>query len=210
MVTEPEIRHTRRVASALTLERVRRDVEVLAHAGLDAATFFAEVYESLSRAVPSGAACVATVDPATRLLTGGFKFGDLAGRDDQDGAWALFEYGEVEPTSLTEMARAGVSAVGMHLATGGDVQRSPRLRELLGPYLGCTDELRVLAAVGGKMWGGLALFRDDISRPYRKEDVEFVSSLAGFPRLRSARGTLGPPGRRTAFTEGQRARGNRR
>ncbi len=180
MVTEPELRHTRRVASALTVERVRRDVEVLAHAGLDAATFFAEVYESLSRAVPSCAACVATVDPATQLLTGGFKFGDFAGRDDQDEAWALFEYGEVEPTSLTEMARAGVPAVGVHLATGGDVQRSPRLRELLGPYLGCTDELRVLAAVGGKMWGGLALFRDDASRPYREEDVEFVSSLAGF------------------------------
>jgi DNA-binding CsgD family transcriptional regulator len=60
------------------------------------------------------------------------------------------------------------------------VQRSPRLRELLGPYFGYTDELRVLAVVGGKMWGGVSLFPDDVSRPYREEDVEFVSSLAGF------------------------------
>jgi DNA-binding CsgD family transcriptional regulator len=75
------------VPSALTLERVRRDLDVLAHAGLDTATFLAEVYESLYRAVPSDAACVATVDPATRLTTGAFKFGDLAGRYDTDELW---------------------------------------------------------------------------------------------------------------------------
>jgi len=44
------------VASALTHERIRRDVEVLANAGLDTATFLSEVYESLSRALPSYAA----------------------------------------------------------------------------------------------------------------------------------------------------------
>jgi DNA-binding CsgD family transcriptional regulator len=78
----------------------------------------------------------------------------------------------------------------VHLATGGDVQRSPRLRELLGPYLGCTDELRVLAVVGGKMWGGLALFRDDASAPFGEEDVEFVSSLGEFLALGLRAGLL--------------------
>ena len=172
-------RHTVRVPSALTLERVRRDVEVLAHAGLDTATFLAEVYESLQRAVASCAACVATVDPATQLTTGAFKFGALAGRDDTDETWGLLEYGHVESTSFTELARTGVSAVGMHLATGGDGRRSRRLQELVVSAIGCTDELRVLASGGRQVWGGVALFRDDRSAPYREADVEFVSSLSG-------------------------------
>lgn len=167
------------VPRGLTLQRVHRDVEVLAHAGLDTATFLAEVYESLDRAVASCAGCVATVDPATQLTTGAFKFGDLAGRDDTDEAWARLEYGHVEPTSFAELARTGVPAVGMHVATGGDVQRSRRMRELVQSGLGCTDELRVLASAGGQVWGGVALFRDDRAAPYRDEDVEFVSSLSG-------------------------------
>jgi DNA-binding CsgD family transcriptional regulator len=163
----------------LTLERVRRDLDVLAHAGLDTATFLVEVYESLYRAVPSDAACVATVDPATRLTTGAFKFGDLAGRYDTDELWGRLEYGHVEPTSFTELARNGVPAVGMHVATSGDVQRSPRVRELVQSALGCIDELRVIATAGGQLWGGVAMFRGDRSAPYREEDVAFVSSLSG-------------------------------
>jgi DNA-binding CsgD family transcriptional regulator len=167
------------VPSALTLERVRRDLDVLAHAGLDTATFLAEVYESLYRAVPSDAACVATVDPATRLTTGAFKFGDLAGRYDTDELWGRLEYGHVEPTSYTELARLGVPAVGMHVATSGDGQRSPRVRELVQSALGCADELRVIATAAGRLWGGVAMFRGDRSTPYRQDDVEFVSSLSG-------------------------------
>jgi DNA-binding CsgD family transcriptional regulator len=167
------------VTSALTLERVHRDVDVLAHAGLDTATFLAEVYESLDRAVASRAGCVATVDPATQLVTGTFKFGDLAGRHDEDEQWGLLEYGHVEPTSFTELARTGNPAAGVHVATGGDVHRSRRLRDLVEPVLGFTDELRVVATSGGHLWGGVALFRDDRSSPYREEEVEFAATLSG-------------------------------
>jgi DNA-binding CsgD family transcriptional regulator len=179
MVAAAAGRHTFPVPSALTLERVRRDVEVLAHAGLDTATFLAEVFESLQRAVPSDAACVASIDPATQLTTGAFKFGDLAGRHDTDELWGLLEYGHVEPTSFTELARAGVLAVGMHVATRGDAQRSRRVRELVQSSIGCTDELRLIATARGQLWGGVALFREDRSAPYREEDVEFVSFLSG-------------------------------
>jgi DNA-binding CsgD family transcriptional regulator len=163
----------------LTLQRVRRDVEVLAHAGLDTTTFLDEVYESLQRAVPSDAACVASIDPASQLTTGAFKFGELTGRYDTDELWGLLEYGHVELTSFTELARTGVLAVGMYDTTSGDVQRSRRVRELVQSSLGCTDELRVVATAGGQLWGGVAMFRGDRSAPYREEDVEFVSSLSG-------------------------------
>ena len=128
--------------------------------------------------MPSTAACVATVDPATSLATGAFKFGELAGRDDSDELWALLEYGDVEPTSYVQLSRTGVTAVGMHVLTSGDVQRSRRVRELVQSSLGCTDELRVLASTGQQVWGGMALFRDDAAVPYAAEDVAFVSSLS--------------------------------
>lgn len=176
MVTQRRIAQNVLVASRLTLERVRRDVEVLAHAGLDTATFLAEVYESLQRAVPSSAACVATVDPATQLATGAFKFGELAGRSDTDELWGLLEYGHFEPTSFTELARSGVAAIGMHAAMGGELDGSLRVRELVRAALACTDELRVLATGGRQLWGGVAMFRDV---PYRDDEIEFVSTLSG-------------------------------
>ena len=67
------------MASSLTLDRVRSDIDVLARAGLHMATFLEEVDASLQRAVPHVAACMATVDPATHLLTSTYKFGDLYG-----------------------------------------------------------------------------------------------------------------------------------
>lgn len=179
MVARAGAGHTCPVPTTLTLERVRRDIDVLAHAGLDTATFLTEVYESLQRAVPSDAACVASIDPATQLTTGAFKFGELAGRCDTDELWGLLEYGHVEPTSFTELARAGVPAVGMQMATRGDGRRSRRMRELVQSALGCTDELRVVATADGQVWGGMALFRGDRSAPYREDDIEFVSLLSG-------------------------------
>ncbi len=164
------------MGSQLTAERVRRDVEVLARGGLDIATFCAEVDESLRRALPScPSSCVATLDPATNLLTGGYKYGEIAGNDEHDQAWGLFEYGQVEPTSFTELAHADVPAAGVHLSTGGDVQRSPRMRDLILPNLGCADELRLVARVGGRVWGGIAWFGE---KPFEAEDVAFVASVS--------------------------------
>ncbi|HVF79459.1 MAG TPA: hypothetical protein VNA28_14275, partial [Solirubrobacteraceae bacterium] len=175
---------------------MRRDVEVLARGGLDIATFCAEVDDSLGRAVRSCASCVATLDPATNLLTGGFKYGDLADNDEHDQEWGLIEYGQVEPTSLTELAHADVPAAGVHLATGGDVQRSPRMRDLIIPHLGYADELRLVARAGGRVWGGVAWFSEE---PFDAEDVAFVASVsasfaAGLRAGILARlGSLAPP-----------------
>jgi DNA-binding CsgD family transcriptional regulator len=164
----------------LTLERVRRDVEVLAHAGLSTETFLAEVYESLQRAVPADAACVATLDPASGLATGAVKLGELAQRNDTDELWGQLEYGEVESTSFTELARVRVTAIGMHAATGGDPRRSQRVQHLVMSALGCTDELRVLATDARGLWGGMALFRQDTTRPYGDTEIEFMGSLSAF------------------------------
>lgn len=167
------------MATALTAERVRRDVEVVARAGLDIDTFLAEAVESLQRAVPHVAACLATVDPSTELLTSTRKFGDLEGKDDHDHEWGSIEYGTVEPTGFLEMSRTGRTAAGVH-DTHGDLERSPRMSTFMKPHFGYGDELRVLFRESGQVWGGAALFREPEGRPFEPDEIAFAGSLSPF------------------------------
>ncbi len=184
---------------ALTAERVRRDVEVVARAGLDIDTFLAEAVESLERAVPHVAACLATVDPSTELLTGTRKFGDLQGRDSHDDEWGLIEYGFVEETTFTELSRTGTRSAGVHAVTKGDVSQSQRMREFMQPNFGYTDELRVVFRDGASVWGGAAFFRDPASGPFTQDEIDFAGSLsAAFAAgvrtgLLARLATTGPP-----------------
>jgi DNA-binding CsgD family transcriptional regulator len=166
------------MASELTRERVRDDVAMLARAGLDTAAFVAEVWEALARAVPHEAACVVTVDPATRLLTSTYKFGDLAGRDERDHDWALLEYGGEEATSFTLLAEQEVPAGVLSIETDGCPERSTRMASLLTPHFGFTDELRMVGRQDHHTWGGIALFRGHRDR-FGEAELDLVASLSG-------------------------------
>jgi DNA-binding CsgD family transcriptional regulator len=163
---------------ALTAERVRRDVEVVARAGLDIDTFLVEAVESLQRAVPHAGACMATTDPSTDLLTSTRKYGELQGRDDHDHEWGLIEFGDVEPTTFTELTKLPGAAAGVHALMGGDVARSRRMRDFMLPNFGFGDELRAVFKDGDTAWGGAALFRDTDSPPFTQDEVDLVSSLS--------------------------------
>ena len=159
-------------------QRVLRDVEVVARAGLDVDTFMQEALDSVSRAVPHVGACIATVDPSTLLLTGTHKFGDLRGRDEHDHQWGLIEYGEPEPDSFSVLARAESAAAGVHVTTAGETHRSRRLTEFMAPLFGYTDELRVVFRDRGQVWGGAALFRDGSDGCFGQEDVDLLGNLS--------------------------------
>lgn len=166
------------VPSDLTLERVRRDVEVISRAGLDTATYVAELVDSVQRAVPHVASCVALVDPATRLLTGTYKFGDLQGRNERDHDFGLIEYGAVDATTFAELVDRDVPGCGLTLETDGDLHRSTRIRELIQPHYGYGDELRMVGRHRDTGWGGMALFRETTDAPFSPEEVAFVASLS--------------------------------
>lgn len=159
-------------------ERVRRDVEVVATAGLELPTFLSEIDQSIRRFLQPVATCIATIDPTTSLLTSTYKFGDLYGRDQHDLEWGLIEYGGVETTSFLDVAATPGKAIGMHIVTGGDLARSPRMSDFIAPHYGYGDELRLIATVDGRMWGALAFFRGPDDPPFDDADVEFASSLS--------------------------------
>ncbi len=166
------------MTGTLTMDRVRSDVEVLSRAGLDVATFVAEVRTSLARAVPHVGACMCTVDPATHLLTGTFKFGDLYGNDAHDLLWGLIEYGGNDPTSFSRMFHDRRDSVGLHIETGGDVRSNDRMDQLIVPEYDYHDEIRLVARQGDLAWGGLALFRGDGDQRFSQAEVDFVAGLS--------------------------------
>ncbi|MEE4021718.1 LuxR C-terminal-related transcriptional regulator [Gordonia sp. PKS22-38] len=163
---------------SLAAERVRSDVDVLARAGLGVCDFIGEAVESITRAVPHAAACMATVDPNTLLLTGARKYGSLLGRNDHDDEWGLIEYGMTESSSFRELAMSGVDAVGMHQLTSGETRRSHRMAEFMAPIFDFTDEARVILRDGEQVWGALAIFRETGASAFTTDEVDFLRTVS--------------------------------
>lgn len=167
------------MTSSLTAERVRRDIEVVAHAGLGLDDFFAETVDSLSRAVPVDAVCIGTFDPNTVLLTSARKYGSLLGEDHRDPDWGLLEYGQVEPTAYREMVAAKRDAVGLNLLNRGATERSNRMSQLMIPEYCFHDEARLVLRDGDRAWAGIAMFRSGAGcRPFDADEIDFLGSLS--------------------------------
>jgi len=163
----------------LMAQRVLRDVDVVARAGLELESFLAEALDSVNRAVPHVASCMATVDPSTLLLTGTVKFGRLRGVDSHDHEWGLLEYGSSEPTAFRNLGLSDDPAVGLHLREVRTGERSARMDEFMRPNFGFTDEVRVVFRDRGQVWGGAALFRDGSEGDhFDDDDVELLGSLS--------------------------------
>ena len=164
--------------SSLTADRVRSDVDVLSRAGLGLEDFLEEATESVGRAVPWVAACVATHDPTTRIISSARKYGDLVGHNDQDTLFARIEYGGEEPTAFQALHGTNRTAVAMHVATGGEVERSARMAQLMKPYYGYLDETRMLFADGDSYWGSMAIFRGPDDPAFSAAEAAWIAELA--------------------------------
>jgi DNA-binding CsgD family transcriptional regulator len=158
----------------LAIRRVTADVDAMSRAGLDSATFLEESMASISRAVGHVAACVATVDPSTLLITDTLKYGDLRGNDEHDHEWGLIEYGTAEPTSFSELAHRASPAI----ATRAYDPTSPRLNDFLRSKYGYDDELRVVLRDRGQVWGGIAFFRGEGDPYFGAAETELLAQLS--------------------------------
>jgi DNA-binding CsgD family transcriptional regulator len=133
----------------------------------------------LRRAVPFDAAFWSTVDPATLLFTQPHQEAIPA---DTVPYFVHNEFLDDDVNKWTALARERDGARTLVQATGGDVEASPRYRDIFRP-LGLGDELRAVLRAGGVCWGLLCLHRE-AGTPFSEAEVGYVRRLA--PELAQA------------------------
>jgi DNA-binding NarL/FixJ family response regulator len=161
--------------AAATRSRVRDDIVRIVHQGLGVADLARTVSRSLNRAVPFDGTCLLTVDPATLLPTGEIVENGLP--PTALPRLTEIELGEPDFNKFTTLARAAVPAASLSDATGGDLDRSLRQREIRRPS-GFSDELRTVLTDTTAARGTLTLLRETKRPDFTPTDVRFVASLA--------------------------------
>ncbi|MEP7026294.1 MAG: hypothetical protein ABJB47_21325, partial [Actinomycetota bacterium] len=117
-------------------------------------------------------ACWGLLDPSTLWPT--TSASTVAAGDVANRAWE-YELTVPDVLKLAGLASGSAQVGSLWSATGGEPDRSPRYRAVLGP-LGATDELRAALTINGVGWGWLALFRRT-GIPFTAEDRAKVTAV---------------------------------
>jgi hypothetical protein len=160
-----------------TSERLRGDLVALMHRGAGVRDFSLGAARILARAVPFDGVCVVTMDPATLLPTGEVVENGLPAA--ATARMSEIEIGGEDVNSFGALGSSGALAATLSEATGGDIDRSVRHRELRRPN-GVGDELRAALVGESATWGGLSLMRAIDQRPFTPADARLVGSLAPY------------------------------
>ncbi|HEY4097094.1 MAG TPA: hypothetical protein VGM33_16350 [Baekduia sp.] len=127
------------------------DLVRLLHRGTDVRDFSLGAARILGRAIPFDGVCVLTMDPATLLPTGEVVDNGLPPATTP--RMTEIEFGGKDYNTFAALARSSEHrAASLSAATGGDLDRSARHRELRRPN-GFGDELRAaLVCDGATSW----------------------------------------------------------
>lgn len=129
------------------------------------------VFTAFRAVVPFSFACLATIDPATGLISSAYK--SARGIGDED--FAAAEYGGRDINQFTEIALRPEPVGVLSIDTEGRPQTCRRFRDFLAPRFGFTDELRVVFRQQGLTWGALALYRSEGEPPFAADDGRTVA-----------------------------------
>lgn len=80
-------------------------------------------------------------------------------------------------TSCEYLVGAATPVTVLSVATGGNLARSPRWAELLGPG-GIGDELRARLVIDGQWWASLSLYRERGSPAFTEQDAATITRVA--------------------------------
>jgi DNA-binding CsgD family transcriptional regulator len=145
----------------------------LCRGGLDSVELRQAVARALRQVVPFDAWCIATVDPATLLVTGGVSEGLPL---SELGRIAELEYFSEDVNKFSALARSATPVRTLREATRGQPERSRRYRELLAPR-GWVDELRAALVVDGQCWGAMGLFRGPGEPAFSRAEAKLIARL---------------------------------
>ena len=153
---------------------IRQDIVQLCHAGLDAITLRVELIRRVRTLVPIDVAFFATIDPATLLFT------SAVADDVLERATPQFlhnEFMQDDMHKFRHLARSRKPVGGLNAITRGELERSPRFREILAP-LALGDELRAVLRLDGACWGVLCLHRERASPAFTPAEVAHLAQLS--------------------------------
>ena len=155
------------------LENLTGAIVELCRAGLSPEALRDSALPRLRRAVPFDAVFWATVDPATLLFT--------RGHQDQIPADTIpyfihNEFLDDDVNKWTALARDRVGVRTLAEVTAGEMDASPRFRDIFRP-LGFGDELRAVLRIQGVCWGYLCLHRE-AGRAFSPDEVRYVRRIA--------------------------------
>jgi DNA-binding CsgD family transcriptional regulator len=156
-------------------ERARRAIVLACRGTTDPGTLFERIGPQVRRAIPFDAACWETTDPATVLPTSGMSV-NLP--EDAVPAYFENEYGHPDVNKFHDLAQQEPPVARLSDATGGDLSRSRRYRELYVPR-GFEHEMRAALIDGGSCWGALALIRSRGRPDFSDAEVSLVRRVAG-------------------------------
>jgi DNA-binding CsgD family transcriptional regulator len=162
------------MTSTWTLDRSREAIVRLSRAGLDWQAFSAEAVPHLRRAIGFDCWCLSLTDPDTHLPAGAVSANPVLATQ-QARFWQL-ECQVPDVNKHTVLVRDPGKVGLLSAATRGDMMRSARWAELLGPG-GLGDELRAALAAGGLAWGDLTVYRERNSPLFTSDQARWVSGL---------------------------------
>ena len=174
--------------------RAYERVTLLEDARLDLPELFDEVSRILSDALPRDTACWHSTDP-TSLIETSFRVEHMPA---PDARIAEVAYLSGDYNSFVELATGRRHSGVLSTATGGDLARSLRYREILRPQ-SILGELRTSFVADGACWGCFAFFRAapaDFTELERDFAHELASVLGRCFRAAGRRARTGGPGAR--------------
>jgi hypothetical protein len=157
-------------------ERTFSEIKRLSAANLEGPELLSRVAQRLSKAVPFGAHCASTVDPASRLITYGIAEGMGGEGDESDNVYLDRIYFEEDLPMMNEMLRRRRTVQLLSEVTEGALERSLRYRELLKPH-GLGYEMGGVF-VDGNLWGSMDLMREEGDPDFDGTETALVRRIA--------------------------------
>jgi DNA-binding CsgD family transcriptional regulator len=162
------------MAAVSSPERLRDDLVRLMHRGAAVRDFALGAGRILARAVPFEGVCVLTMDPATLVPTGEVVENGLPRA--AYARMAEIEHRGEDFNAFRSLALSQRHAATLSQATGGDLDRSERHREIRAPN-GFGDELRAALVDDQAAWGALTLLRGLDREPFSPADAALVAEV---------------------------------
>jgi DNA-binding CsgD family transcriptional regulator len=155
------------------LENLTAAIVEVCRSGLPPEALRDRVLPRLRRAVPFDAAFWASVDPTTLLFTQPHQEEIPA---ETIPYFIQNEFLDDDVNKWTALARERPGVRTLSQATNGDMEESPRYRDIFRP-LGLGDELRAVLRIGGACWGYICLHREP-GAPFSRQEIDYVHRLA--------------------------------